>query len=100
MAAARLSPGGVFLDKKKKKKVVDIKHFNISLAHANSSVLNATALEHCIQLVGELAPCSGCSMAKGICAPTPYHTTFRAAVPIEMVHIDIAGPFQVSLGGS
>ena len=93
-----LSPGGVFI--KKKKKVVDINHFRVSLAHAHSSVLKATAQQHGIQLEGKLAPCSGCFMAKGIRAPTPHRTTSRAAAPLNMVHIDTAGPFPESLGGS
>ena len=59
MAAAVLSPGGVFIIDKNKKKGVDINHFHVSLADAHSSVLKATALQHGIQLVGELAPCSG-----------------------------------------
>ena len=42
MVAAVLSPGGVFVNKNKKK-VVDINHFHVSLAHAHSSVLKATA---------------------------------------------------------
>ena len=99
MAAAVYSPGGVFI-KKNKKKVVDTNHFHISLAHTHSSVLKATALQHGIQLVGELAPCSGCSMAKGIRAPAPHDSTSRAAAPMDMVHIDTAEPFQESLGGS
>ena len=99
MAAALLSPGGEFINTNKEN-VVDINHFHVSLAHAHSSVLKAIALQHDIQLVGELAPCSGCSMAKGIREPTPHHTTSRAAAPVDMVHIDTAGPFQESLGGS
>ena len=39
-------------------------------------------------------------MAKGIRAPTPHSTTSRAAAPLDLVHIDTAGPFQESLGGS
>ena len=39
-------------------------------------------------------------MAKGIHAPTPHYTTSRAAVPMDMVHIDTAGPVRGSLGGS
>ena len=39
-------------------------------------------------------------MAKEIRTPTPHHTASRAAVPMDMVHIDTAGPFQESLGGS
>ena len=100
MAAAVLSPGGVFVNNKKTT-VVDINHFlHVSLAHAHSGVLKATARQHGIQLVGELAPCSGCLMAKGIRASTPHHTTSRAAAPLDMVHIDTAGPFPESLGGS
>ena len=98
MAAAVLSPGGVFVNNKKTT-VVDIKTFHVSLAHAHSSMLKATARQHGIQLVGELAPCSGCSMAKGIRASTPHHTTSRAAAPLDMVHIDTTGPFPESLGG-
>ena len=39
-------------------------------------------------------------MAKGIRASTPHRTTSRAVAPMDMVHIDTAGPFQESLGGS
>ena len=95
MAAAVLSPGGLFLNRNKKR-VIDINHFHVSLAHAHSSVLKATAQQHGIQLVGELAPCSGWSMAKGIRAPTPHRTTSRAEAPLDLVHIDTAGPFPES----
>ena len=80
--------------------MIDINHFHVSLTHAYSSVLKATAQQHGIQLVGELAPCSGCSMAKGIRVPTPHRTTSRAEAPLDLVHIDTAGPFPESLGGS
>ena len=83
-----------------KKRVVDINHYHVSLSHAHSSVLKATAQQHGIQLIGELAPCSGCSMAKGIRASTPHRTTSRAETPLDLVHIDTAGPFPESLGGS
>ena len=39
-------------------------------------------------------------MAKGIRAPTPHRTTSRAEAPLDVVHIDSAGPFPESLGGS
>ena len=39
-------------------------------------------------------------MAKGIRAPTPHRTTSRAAAPLDLVHIDTAGSFPESLGGS
>ena len=34
MTAAGLSPGGIFMDKNKNKKVIDINHFYVSVAHA------------------------------------------------------------------
>ena len=100
-ASAVLSPGGVFKDKKKKKYVVDSNHFlHVSLARAHSSVSKATTQQHDVQQVGELTPCSGCSMAKGICASTRHHITSRAAAPMDTMHIDTAGSLQESLGGS
>ena len=45
MAAAVLSPGGVFVNKNRKK-VLGINHFHVSLAHAHSSVLKVTAQQH------------------------------------------------------
>ena len=99
VTAAVFSPGGVFVNKSKKN-MVDINHFHVSLAHAHLSALKATALQHGFQLVGELAPCSGCSMAKGIRAPIPHHTTSQAADVLGMVHVDTVGPFPESLGGS
>ena len=39
-------------------------------------------------------------MAKGIRAPTPHRTTSRAEAPLDLVHIDTAGPFPESLGSS
>ena len=98
MAVAVLSPDGVFVNNKKTT-VENINYFHVPLAHAHSSILKATARQHGIQLVGELAPCSGCSMAKGIRASTPHHTTSRAAAPLDMAHIDTAGPFPESVGG-
>ena len=99
MAAAVLSLGGLFLNKNGKK-VLDINHFHVSLVHAHSSVLKATAQQHGIQLVGELVPCLRCSMTEGVRAPTPHSTTSWAAAPLDLVHSDTAGPFPESLGGS
>ena len=39
-------------------------------------------------------------MTKSIRAPTPHRTTSRAGAPLDLVHIDTAGPFPESLGGS
>ena len=93
--AAALNPGMM-----KHGRIVDINHLHVSLAHAHTSVLKATARQHGFRLTGELVSCSACSMAKGNRAPTPHHTTARAKRPMELVHIDTAGPFPASLGGS
>ena len=90
-------PRVVYVWTRRRKKKVTINHFHDSLAHAHSSVLKSTNQQHGIQIVSELAPFTGCSMAKGIRSLTPHHTTSRAAAPMC---IDTAGPFQESLGGS
>ena len=48
----------------------------------------------------ELVSCSACSRAKGHRAPTPHHATRRATHPLGLVHIDTAGRYPTSLGGS
>ena len=95
LTAATLNPGMM-----KHGKVVDIYHLHVSLAHAHASVLQGTARQHSFRLIGELVSCSACSMAKGNRAPTTHHTTARAKKPMELIHIDTAGPFSASLGGS
>ena len=99
MAAAVLSPGGLFVNKTFKR-VLDINHFNVSLAHAHSSVLKATAQQHGIRPVGELAPCSGCSRAKGIRAPTPHRTTSGQRLHSTWSTSTPRGRSRKSLGGS
>ena len=79
-------------------KVVDIDHLHVSLGHAHASVLQATARHHGFRLIGELVSCSSCSMTKGNRAPTAHLTTARAKRPMELIHIDTAGPFPASLG--
>ena len=39
-------------------------------------------------------------MGKGIRAPPPHRTMPRVAAPLDLVHIDTAGPFPESLGDS
>ena len=95
MTAAALNPGTM-----KHVKVVDINHLHVSLDHAHASVLQATARQHGFRLMGQLVSCSACSMAKGNRAPTAHHTTARAKRPMELIHIDTAGPFPASLRGS
>ena len=80
-------------------KAVDVNYLHVTLAHAHSSMLQATARQHGFRLTGEPVSCSANSMAKRNQAPTAHHTTARAKRPMELVHIDNAGPFPASLGG-
>ena len=95
LAAASLTPGPL-----KHGKQVDINHLYVSLAHAHASVMKATAKQHGIRLTRELVSWSACSRAKGHRALTPHHATRRATQPLGLVHIDTAGPYPTSLGGS
>ena len=95
LATAALTPGPL-----KHGKEVDINHLHVSLAHAHASVLKATAKQHGNRLTGELVSFSSCSRAKGHRAPTPHHATRRTMQPLELVHIDTAGPYPTPLGGS
>ena len=95
LAAAALTPGPL-----KHGKEVYINHLHVPLAHAHASMLKATAKQHGIRLTGILVSCLACSRAKGHRAPTPHHATRRATQPLGLVHIDTAGPYPTSLGGS
>ena len=95
LAAAALTPGPL-----KHGKEVGINHLHVSLAHIHASVLKATAKQHGIRLTGELVSCSACSRAKVHRAPILHHATRRATQPLGLVHIDTAGPYPTSLGGS
>ncbi|CAN0078397.1 unnamed protein product, partial [Ascophyllum nodosum] len=44
--------------------------------------------------------CSACSRAKGDRPPSPRHATRRATQLLGLVHMDTAGPYPTSLGGS
>ena len=95
LAAAALTSGPL-----KHGKEVDTNHLHVSLTYAHASVLKATAKQHGTRLTGELVSCSACSRAKWYRASTPYHATRRATQPLGLVHIDTAGPYPTSLGGS
>ena len=100
MVAAVLSPGGLFINKKQKR-VIDINHFHVSLAYAHSSVES-----HCP--TARYSTCRGAGTMLGVfdgqghprADTAPHRTTSRAEAPLDLVHIDTAGPFPESLGGS
>ena len=95
LAAAALTPGPI-----KHGKEVDIDPLHVSLAHVHASMLKATAKQHEIRLTGELVSCPACSRAKGYLAPIPHHAMRRAMQSLAFVHIDTAGPYPTTLGGS
>ena len=100
LAAAALSPGGVFASRNKSNKEVDLHHFHVPLAHAHSSFLKATTQQHGIYLVGKLGRCSGYLQGKEIRPATPHLTTARAQALIEVVNTDTTGPYPESLEDS
>lgn len=73
---------------------------HVTHAHAKWYLCKATAREHGLRLTGQLVPCTGFSMAKGIRAVVPKSTSSRANLPGELVHIQLAGPYQASVGVS
>ena len=95
LAAAALTPEPL-----KHGKELDINHLHVCLAHAHASVLKATAKQHGFRLTGELVSCSACSRAKRHRAPTPHYVARRATQSLGLVHIDTAGPYPTSIGGS
>ena len=99
-AAADLAPGKRPFTVGKPVKMVDINHFHFSTGHLGENLLRATALQHGIISTGVLQPCAGCVEAKGVRAGVPRRTTSRAARPMETAHIDLAGPYEASIGGS
>jgi len=48
---------------------------------------------------GELSPCDGCAKGKHHQAPFPLTSTNRATKRIERLHMDLQGPFDVSVQG-
>lgn len=89
-AAAALTLG-IF----KHERSVDIYSLHVSLGHVHDDILGQTAKKHGIRLTRELISCSACSRGKGQMTRTTNRTTTRAKV-----HVDTAGPYPVSLGGS
>ena len=78
----------------------DINHFHCSYGHLHEALLHDTARQLGVKLTGELQPCSGCSMGKGLRKAIPSTTTTRAT-KLERVFIDLSGKKSVaSIGGS
>ena len=99
-AAAVLAPGKHPFTVGKPVKMADVNHFHFSTDHLGENLLRATARQHGKFLTGVLQPCAGCVEAKGVRAGVLQRTTSHAARPMETMHIDLAGPYDASMGGS
>ena len=99
-AAAVLASGRRRFAVGKPIKSEDINHFHVSSGHLNERLLRERAHQHGVTSTGVLQPCGGCLEAKGVQAGVPRRTTSRAGKPMETVHIDLAGPYEASVGGS
>ena len=75
-------------------------NFCVSSGHVNERLSSETAQQHRMTLTGMLQPCGECLEAKGVQAGVPRETISRAGKPVETVHIDLAGPYEASVGGS
>ena len=99
-AAAVLAPGRRPLAVGNPTKSIDINHCHVSSGHLNERLLRETDQQHGVTLTGVLQPCGGCLEAKGVRVGVPRRTVSRAGKPIETVHIDLAGPYEASMGES
>ena len=74
----------------------DINDFHCSHGHMHEDLLCKTAKQTGVKLVGQLAPCQGCSEAKGIRNPVkPVTRTRRVVKAAERCFVDPAGPKSV-----
>ncbi|CAN0574040.1 unnamed protein product, partial [Ectocarpus sp. 12 AP-2014] len=79
---------------------VDINLFHRSYGHAHEALLKSTATSMGITLVGELEPCAGCSMSKGIRKGVRSSTSTRAVRKLDRVFVDLSGKrATLSIGG-
>ena len=98
-AAAVVAPAKRPFTVGKPDKILDINHFHSS-GHVNERLLMEVAQQHGVALRGVLRPCGRSLEAKGVRGEVPRRTTSRAERPMEAVHIDLAGPYEASMGGS
>ena len=80
---------------------VDINVFHYVHSHSNELLLQETAKSLCLELVGKLRPCTGCSMAKGYRKDILNSTKLRATEKLGRVFLDLSGPKRTpSLSGA
>ena len=71
---------------------VDIDVFHCVHGHSNELLLRETAKSLGVELLGNLRPCTGCSMAKGYRKPIPSSTKPLASEKLRRVIVDLSGP--------
>ena len=69
-----IAPGGA----DSREAAVDINVYHCIHGHANEFILRETARSLGVELIGELRPCAGCTMAKGYRKPIANSTKSRA----------------------
>ena len=76
-----------------------MKHFH-SISHLTECVLRETAWQRGVFLTGALQPCGGGLEAKGVREEVPRRTASRAGRSMATVHIELADPYEASMGES
>ena len=71
---------------------VDINIFHCVHGHSNELTLKKTAKALCVELLGTLRPCTGCSMAKRYRKTIPSISTSRGPEKLGRVFVDLSGP--------
>ena len=95
VAGATIAPGV------RPRRTYDINHFHCCYGHMHETLLHDTAKRSGVTLTGELQPCTGCSMGKGLRKAIPSTTTTRATEKLGRVFVDLSGKKDVaSIGGS
>ena len=78
----------------------DTNNFHCSYGYTHEGLLRKTAKQIEVKLQRQLAPCQGCSEAKGIRKPVKRVTHLRAVKSAARCFVDLAEPKSVqSLGG-
>ena len=69
--------------------------------HANELLPRETAKSFRVEMVGNLRPCAGCSMAKGCRTPIPNSAKLRTTEKLAIVYVYLSGPKRTpSLSGA
>ena len=85
-----IAPGSV----DSRETAVDINVFHCTNGHASEFLLRETAKSLGIELLGDLKPCTGCSIAKGYREAIASSRKSRASKKLGRVFVDRSGPKQ------